>query len=246
MKHLTIELLLLYKSKIGISSNIRKTIEKHLIICEGCREQLSKLRLRQQNMVRENQKKCNDINLNLISYIDEELDVVNISMMEEHLKECSHCSVIYESLISLPEWDSETIFKKDISPQTRKKIESSVFKAIKRKKEKQFIYKTKEKAFRGVEEFINEITLILYPLRPEVAFRGEEKKDLKVIEHPGGDLQINTGIKNIEVQLTSIFEEFTVKAKTDKDGVAIFKNLRKGDYISQVNGYQLDEIKVKK
>jgi hypothetical protein len=244
MKHLTIEQLFLYNSKIGISSNIRKTIEKHLIICEGCREQLSKLRLRQQNMVKENQMKCNDINHNLIPFIEKELDVVNGCKVEEHLKECSRCSVIYESLKSLPQWDAATTFKQEIPLQARKKIESFVLKAIKRKKENQFIYKSKEKVFRGVEEFVNEITLILYPLRPEVAFRGEEKKDLKVIEHPGGDLQINTGIKNIEVQLTSIFEEFTVKAKTDKDGVAIFKNLKKGDFVSQVNGYQLDEMKV--
>ena len=127
-----------------------------------------------------------------------------------------------------------------------KRIESTVFEVLHKKKTTQTVSETKEKIPQHIEKLIHEITLILLPLRPEVAFRGDDAKDLKVIEHPGGDLQITTDIENVEIQLTSIFEEFTIKAKTNKDGVAIFKNLKKGDYVSKVNGYQLDEIKVNK
>ena len=47
------------------------------------------------------------------------------------------------------------------------------------------------------------------------------------------------------LQLTSIFEEISVNGKTDKDGVVIFKNLKKGDYVVKINGYHLDDINQK-
>ncbi len=244
MKHLLKEELLLYGGDLGLTANDRERMEEHLLTCEKCSNELSQLRLRQKIMTGENEMDCLNNDKNLLPYIENELNAATGQKMKRHLDECSLCQAIYDNLTSLPSWDTNLPLEQEIPLQTQERIESIVFKALKKKKAKQFVSETKERIRRGVEEFINEITLILRPLRPEVAFRGDDTKDLKVIEHPGGDLQINTGIENIAVKLTSIFEEFTVKAKTNKDGVAIFKNLKKGDYVSQVNGYQLDEIKM--
>lgn len=246
MKHLSKEELILYGEKLGLTANDRKRMEEHLLTCEKCSIELSQLRVQQKIMTRENKMDCSDSDKNLLSYIDGDLDVATELKMKNHLEECSHCQAIYENVINLPSWDTDSALEPEIPLATKKKIEFSVFKALKKKKAKQFVTDTKEKIAGSVKDFINEITIVLHPIGPGVAFRCDDSPELKVIEHPGGDLLINTGLTNIIVKLTSIFEEFTVKAKTNKDGVAVFKNLKKGDYTSQVNGYQLDEIKVKK
>lgn len=243
MKHLTTEEKILFNGKWGLSSDQRENIKNHLLTCQECSDQISKLKLQQNVMTKANNKGCQEFNQYLLSLIDGELEGAKKLLVEEHLEKCYRCLAIYESLSDLQAWETDSEF---VAEKSKEKIETTVLNALKKKEAKQFITEKKEKIKRSVEEFIYEITLVFHPLRPEVVFRGDDTKDLKVIEHPGGDLQINTGIENIDVQLTSIFEEFTVKAKTNKDGIAIFKSLKKGDYVSQVNGYQLDEIKIKK
>jgi len=246
MKHISKEEFILFSGQLGLTVNERKIMEEHLLICEKCSKKLAQLRLRQEAMSGENKIDCYYSQKNLLSYIDNELDRATKLKVKSHLLECNRCLTIYKNMIDLPTWDIDSMHVLDIPHQTKKRIESTVFEVLHKKKTTQTVSETKEKIPQHIEKLIHEITLILLPLRPEVAFRGDDAKDLKVIEHPGGDLQITTDIENVEIQLTSIFEEFTIKAKTNKDGVAIFKNLKKGDYVSKVNGYQLDEIKVNK
>ncbi|MCI0496043.1 hypothetical protein L0Z72_13645, partial [candidate division KSB1 bacterium] len=126
------------------------------------------------------------------------------------------------------------------------KIESAVFQAIKKDFLKGTVKKSSKKIVAAFEDMVTELILSFRPIQPAGVFRGNGGDELNVIEHPGGVLHLETGLKNVTIELTSIFEEFTLKGQTDENGKIAFENLARGEYIASVSGYRLTDVKVKK
>ena len=245
MKHLSPEEMTLYTKNLGLSVDMKFKLEQHLQTCASCQKNVEKFRQEISAISEENRQLCRSVYENILAFFEGNLDSENKLLVETHLKECNRCQMIYDKLADSVSWDSATQSKIEIPASSRKNIESRVLKKLASTHLKKAFKNAKEKVSDKIDELINEVILIFHPVQPGAVFRGIEDSELKVIEHPGGDLKIDTGINNVPLQLTSIFEEISVNGKTDKDGVVIFKNLKKGDYVVKINGYHLDDINQK-
>jgi hypothetical protein len=245
VRHLSQAELILYQEKIGLSSTQKKMVTDHLLICDQCHIKLSELQNDTKRMSKDNFKACQQFQNSLASYIDGELDAQNAMTIKEHLNECDRCQHLYQLAVDLPDWEDIAVAEVEIPGSTQEKIESAVFQAIKKDFLKGKVKKSSKKIVAAIEDMITELILSFRPIQPAAVFRGNGGDELNVIEHPGGDLHLETGLKNVTVELTSIFEEFTLKGQTDENGEIVFENLAKGEYFASVSGYRLTEIKVK-
>ena len=245
MKHLSQAELILYQGKIGLSSTQKKMVADHLRMCDHCRIKLRELQYEVKKMSEDNLKECQQFQNSLASYINGELDAQNATTIKEHLNECDRCPHLYQLAVDLPAWEDIANAEVEIPIRIQEKIESAVFHAIKKNFLKGKVKKSSKKIVAALEDMVTELILSFRPISPAMVFRGESLDEMKVIEHPGGELHLETGLKNVTVELTSIFEEFTLKGQTDVNGEIVFENLAKGEYFASVSGYRLTEIKVK-
>lgn len=245
MNHLSQAELILYQRGIGLSFTQKKKVTDHLQACHQCRMKLNELQNKTKKMYEDNFKECQQFQCSLTSYLEGELDDQQAMTMKEHLDECDRCQYLYRLATDLPDWEDVAAADVEIPLTTQKKIEAYVFHAIKKASLKPPARKVSEKIATTIEGMITELILSFRPIRPAMVFRGEELDELKVIEHPGGDLHLETGLKNVSLELTSIFEEFSLRGQTDENGEIVFENLAKGEYFASVSGYRLTEIKVK-
>lgn len=246
MKHHTHTELILYLNKKGLAADQRQNIDSHLKKCVTCRTQVNEIQERLNMITQDNRNTCQHLQQYLSAYIEGELDSAMTLKLEDHLAECARCQSLHQSLTNLPAWENIPPAEIKISVATQKRIETTILKALANDRVKLRPEEIKPSLRRKVKHLITEVILTLRPYQPAAVFRGEKLDLSHVIEHPGGDLQLETGLKNITVELTSIFEDFTLRGLTDDQGEVIFKDLAKGDYIANVAGYQLTKIKVKK
>ncbi|MCU0645180.1 MAG: zf-HC2 domain-containing protein [bacterium] len=246
MRHLSQAELVLYQGKIGLSSAQKKMVADHLLICDQCRIKLSELQNDTKRMSKDNLKACQQFQNSLASYIDGELDARNATTIKEHLNECDRCQHLYQLAVDLPDWEDLATAAVEIPVSVQEKIEGAVFHAIKKDTLKAPTKRASEKIASAIEDMVTELILSFRPIIPATVFRGESLDELKVIEHPGGDLHLETGLKNVTLALTSIFEEFSVQGQTDEHGEIVFKNLARGEYVASVSGYRLAGVKIKK
>jgi len=243
MKHLTRQELLLYVRNIGLTKREKENVREHLQNCSQCQHELAGLKLKLKQIKQKNSMQCDYFLQKLPAFLDKDLNDKEYAAIENHLQECETCGALFSLLTEIP---NREILPGEIPAAVSERIENQVLFALNRDRTKNATKKVGSKMVEEIDTFIQEVILSFRSVQQDFAFRGDDKKELKIIEHAGGNLLIETGIKNATLELTSIFEEFTVKAKTDKDGVVIFKNLAKGDYIVHINGYFLEDIKIKK
>ncbi|MBN1154359.1 zf-HC2 domain-containing protein [candidate division KSB1 bacterium] len=236
MNHLTLSELILYVNKRGISDAERLSFEEHFLQCPQCSLLHEKILRESNKMLESNKTECHFFLKNIDEYLDHNLNAEKKSKMDQHLEGCERCKSLYQWITEIPSRDAIEAENIYIPLQSRKNIESTVINAFQRK----------EKFKSKISTYIHEIELMLQPIRPEFAIRGNSDEELKVIEHAGGTLRIHTGLKNTDVELTNIFEEFTLKAKTNEHGIVIFNDVREGDYVISVKEYQIIELKEKK
>lgn len=244
MNHLSLAELVLYQSGIGLSFSQKKKVADHLQICDQCRIKLSEIQNDAKKMSENNLKACQQFQNSLPAYLDGELDDQKALATKEHLHECDRCQQLYQLATDLPAWEDVATAEVEIPMRIKEKIESAVFQAIKQASLKATVRKATEKIATAIEGMIADFILSFRPIQPGAVFRGNGTDELKVIEHPGGDLHLATGLKNVTLELTSIFEEFMLKGQTDENGEIIFENLARGEYIASVAGYRLTEVKV--
>jgi len=246
MNHLSLAELVLYQRGIGLSFSQKKKVADHLQTCHQCRLKLNEIQNDAKKMSENNLKECQQLQNILPAYLDGELDHLKALAIKEHLDECRRCQQLYQLATDLPAWEDVATAEVEIPMRIKEKIESAVFQTIKKDFLKATVKKSSEKIMAAIEDTVIELILSFRPIQPAAVFRGNGTDELKVIEHPGGDLHLVTGLKNATVELTSIFEDFTLRGLTDEQSEVVFKNLAKGDYIASVEGYRLTEIKVKR
>ena len=245
MKHPTKQEMLLYRAKSGLRHLRREQIEDHLKNCDGCRNRLARLDERLGTLFEENRRTCEKVRDEILSMINVDSDDTKGALIRKHLEDCDRCSLLYEAAADFPSWEKVADQELELPASSQKKIEAAVLNTLKEKTGLSASSQKKSRKAEPVKQWINEVILVFYPVRPGMVFRGEESDELKVIEHAGGDLIVETGLKKQTVELTSVFEEFTVRSRTDNEGRAVFKRLKKGDYVARITGYRLKEIKTK-
>lgn len=197
-------------------------------------------------MTKNNSNDCCHFENRLPAYLDGKLNAHQATTVKEHLNECDRCQQLYQLLMDLPDWEDVTTAEAEIPVSTQEKIENAVLHAIKKDVLKQKVQLVPEKIVTAVEDLVHKLILSFRPISPAIVFRGNGSDDLKVIEHPGGDLHLTTGLKNVPLELTSIFEEFILKGQTDENGEIVFTNLARGEYLASMSGHRLTDIKVKR
>jgi hypothetical protein len=236
MKHPFLEELILYTVKASLGSVRCKEIAHHLEQCAACTTRYTNIKKRKDDILNQNQAECQVFLEKIQDYIEGKLKNGETERIKQHIVICKRCRSAFEWLSEMPSWDKIDTAAYTVPQHSRRKIESAVMNALSREATPK----------RKRSKSIPDLYLIFQPLRPDFAFRGDPDDELQVIEHPGGDLCLRTGLKNRIVQLTSIFEEFILKEKTDKSGIVTFKDLEEGDYVVNVKGYELIDIKEKK
>ena len=244
MIHLTRYEIFLYIKKVGLKKTEKEKIQRHLQTCSLCQQELKDFKSNLKQIKQNNLAQCDNFLQKLPAYLENNLSIKEKSEVKNHLSECEHCRALFSLVSEKPDWRIQST-NIEIPFAAQKRIEKKVLSALDRKMADNAIKKIEDKMIENIDKLIQKVILAFRPLQQGFAFRGDEEKELKIIEHAGGNLLIETGIENALLELTSIFEEFTVKAKTDKEGIVIFKNLPKGDYIAHINGYFLEDIKIK-
>ncbi|MDZ7377080.1 MAG: zf-HC2 domain-containing protein [candidate division KSB1 bacterium] len=244
-RHLKRVDLVLYVNNIGLALEQRDRIERHLEDCDTCRRQLAALQQQMRQIASHNLSECQTIQRRLPAFLDGELTEQQAQAIKEHLNGCDRCQQLYHLATELPAWEAVATAEVEVPTTSLEKIEATVFSATKQASPKATVKKATEKITTALEGMIADFILSFRPIQPAAVFRGNGADELKVIEHPGGDLHLATGLKNVTLELTSIFEEFTLRAQTDEKGEIVFENLAKGEYIATVSGYRLTEVKVR-
>ena len=244
MEHLTQAQFVLYMGKYGLSAEDRQQVTAHLQACEIFRSEFTLFQQKLNNIVRSKLNECRNCVQYLLDYINDSAAFSKNLDIAGHLQVCEKCQTLYKSLIGLATWETVAESSIEIPAHTRANIENSVLLALKTEQVKQQVKETQEKIKTGIEKLFHKVTIIFYPCQPATVFRGESLDEKSVIEHPGGDLILDTGLKNVTLELTSIFEDFTLHHKTDENGKVIFNNLTKGDYTASVEGHRFEKIKI--
>lgn len=245
VKHVNQSEFLLYQMNRGLSTEQRQFIDDHLQACAQCAHILKQIQQKLKKMSWSNLKTCQEFQQKLLAPIHGELAMERIPGLKEHVNDCELCRIFFQATTDLPDWQTVAAIHIEVPVATQTKIETVVFKAVKRDYIQQIGKELVEKIASTAEALITRLVLICRPIIPALVFRGEELDEMKVIEHPGGDLWLETGLKNVVLELTSIFEEFTVSGQTDDNGIVLFKNLTKGDYIVYIEGQRLVEVTIK-
>ncbi len=244
MNHLSQAELVLYQSKIGLSLSQKKKVAEHLQLCRLCHEKLNELQSATTKISKENVKACQEFQQNLESYLDGKLEPQQALMMEFHHNECDRCQQLYQLVADVPDWETAATPTVPIPVSAQEKIERAVLQALKLDSLRQRARKASEKIVSAIDGLVARFILDFRPISPAMVFRGDQPDEMKVIEHPGGNLHLATGLKNVTLELTSIFEEFKLTGKTDDNGEIVFEKLAKGEYIASVAGYRLTEVKI--
>ena len=245
MNHLSLAELVLFQSGIGLSVSQEKRVADHLQMCHHCRMKLSEIQNDAPKISENNLQECQQFQNSLPAYLDGELDKQKALVIKEHLDECDRCHQLYQLATDLPAWEDVATAEVEIPMRIKERIESAVFQTIKTDFLKAIIKQSSQKIVAAIEGMVADFILSFRPIQPGAVFRGNGSDELKVIEHPGGDLRLATGLKNVTLELTSIFEEFTLAGQTDENGEIVFENLAQGEYLASVAGYRLTDIKVK-
>jgi len=236
MKHITIPEIILYQKELGLSIEERRIIENHIEECKQCHGKYTHISNELTEMLEHNIKECEYFLSNIQSYLNGHLSSDTKRNIENHLNDCDSCQQLCQWIKDIPAWDTTKEIDIDVPMKFRNKIERNVLESFPQNRNKD----------KKIYNYIHDIELMFRPIRPAFAFRGNPDDEMKVIEHSGGDICLRTHLKNTTIELTNIFEEFTLKAVTDDKGIVIFKDVSKGDYVVNVKGYELIDIKIKK
>ncbi|MGP8330235.1 MAG: anti-sigma factor family protein [Methanosarcinaceae archaeon] len=245
MKHLSRAEFTLYLGSLGLSGSQRQQIARHLSECAKCSRELSRIQLELKNMNSKNTTECQLISQQLIPYIEVELEPQKMTEIEQHLNQCDRCRILYNKIMELPSWEQVAATAVEIPAYVQKYIENAVILELKKTQKQPHRQVIQEKVVRDVNKIMNRVTLFFRPIQPAAVFRKGKSTELKVIEHPGGDLLLHTGLSAVLIELSSIFDDFTVNGKTDDTGEIVFIDLKKGDYVVNAAGYKLAQIKIK-
>jgi len=245
MTHLNRSEMLLYQMKRGLSVEQRQVFTDHLQSCGACTHELEQLQQKSAEMSWNELQTCEKFRQEFLAPIHEEMNLDRVPGIKEHLDDCELCRTLFHTATDLPDWQTIAATHIEIPTKAQTKIEALVLKALKKSLVQKKIKGLPEKIRSEADELISRFTLTFRPIIPELVFRGEELDEFNVIEHRGGDLWLETGLKNALLELTSIFEGFTLTGKTDENGELMFKNLANGDYIVYTEGHRLIKVNVK-
>jgi len=242
MKHLKAAAVLLFLKSGGLDEQEKNLMANHLKSCTICQKMLDDLQLSLQETASGNLNECHS-NLSLLpDYLDGTVAILQKNVIETHLKECERCQHVLNWLEDWPDWDTIVNQPVEISAQIRARIEHKVLKALAFEKAEQKKELIHEKVTKKVEAAIHVLRLIFRPLEPNFAFRESDLKVSQIVEHGGGDLKLKTGLPDVLIDLTSVFEDFQIKSRTDGNGEVHFSQLNRGDYLVQVSGFELEKI----
>lgn len=245
MNHLSRAELVLFQSGIGLSVSQKKKVADHLRMCHHCRMKLSEIQNDAPKISENNLQECQQFQNSLPAYLDGELDHLTALALTEHLGQCDRCQRLYQLATDLPAWEDVATAEVEIPMRIKEKIEHAVFQAVRKDFIEATIKQSSKKIASAIEGMVANFILSFRPIQPGAVFRGNGSDELKVIEHPGGNLHLATGLKHVTLELTSIFEDFILNGQTDENGEIVFENLAKGEYIASVSGYRLTEVKVR-
>lgn len=244
MKHLSIaEVFLLIKAG-GLDEQEKNRMVSHLKYCTDCQKMRDEMELNLQKTTQINSEICRKHISLLPDYLDDKLDVSQKIVLETHLGDCEHCQRILNWLENWPEWDTGSIQTVDIPNKVRSRIENKVFDALMQEKTESNVSVSHENVTQKVRAALQVLKLTFRPVVPDFAFRETHLKISKVIEHSGGDLVLRTGLPEVTIELTSVFEDFQINTKTNDKGEVSFSDLSRGEYMVQVPGFELERITI--
>jgi hypothetical protein len=220
--------------------NTQMTI--HFKTCTSCQKIFDEMELKLQKMNQINLNECQTHLSRLPDYLDGELDTLQQNAIQSHLNDCENCQQALNWLENWPDWDTLAKQAAEIPKQARARIENKVLAALQLEKIASKASIHPENAAEIVKTAIHILKLTFRPVVSDFAFRASGFKTSKVIQHPGGELKLKTGLPKVSVELTSVFEDFQINTKTDRSGDVSFVDLNQGEYVVQVPGFELEKI----
>ncbi len=121
-------------------------------------------------------------------------------------------------------------------------LEQSILKAVNRKLKTRNRISAIEKVEGLIEVWIARTRFRLFPPEASYILRGEPASgELIRIDHPGGDLLVETSMPGLLVELYSERRKYLDNAESGPDGRAVFADIGAGVYYVRIKGYQLAE-----
>lgn len=217
--HLNENIILLYLSRYGLTTEKRQQIDEHLKTCALCSERIKQYYQFISRMGQDNQKECQEIETNLVAYHDGQLSDWDARAVDKHLQSCDCCRYLFKTLDQNlgNEWKAVPNRSTAI-PDLTDKIKH---------------YLTKIGTL---------ITLIIEPLDLAPVFLGQTSFGERSIEHPGGDLLLNLSQPGKKVRILSN-KYFELDSRTsDASGLVTFDDLTAGTYLVQVEGHEITDL----
>ncbi len=221
--HITDNQILLYLTRYGLTKEKREEIDNHLLTCVECNTKKEKFANLLAEMQQENKTECAEIENKLVDFLLGRLKGPQKQKIEAHLKTCDSCNFLYNRLDHRILTDVSTNSVPSYAEQLYKKLEN-------------YLHQLKS-------TLMTVASLIIYPLEPAPAFLGRQTRGLKEIHHDGGNLAINVGEADLNVHLYSTTAMKLETQKSDEFGTAIFDDFLPGEYLIQVDGYHIENIK---
>ncbi|MBN2093122.1 zf-HC2 domain-containing protein, partial [candidate division KSB1 bacterium] len=221
--HVTDNQILLYLTQYGLTEQKRQEFESHLIHCEDCNARIEHFSGLLSKVTTENRLECEQIEDDLIDYNFGDLDTSRMEQIKLHLDECESCRYLASRLKIAMAETNENHSRKSLSLPHKYQIMENVR-----------IIKSK------IGTIIN---LLISPLEPAPAFMGKnETRNLKRIQHSGGDLILNLndyGMKASLLTLNNVELDFQI---SDECGLAIFSDFLPGMYHILIEGVQIKKL----
>ncbi|MBN2090244.1 zf-HC2 domain-containing protein [candidate division KSB1 bacterium] len=242
MKHLKAAEVVLFLKSGGLDEQEKNQMTNHLKSCTVCKKMIDEMELSLRDTAQVNLNECHTNLLLLPDYLEGALFAPQKKAIETHLKECERCRLVLNWLEDWPDWENLANQPVQIPAEIRTRIEHKVLKKLAFEKAELKNELIHDKVTKKAEAAIHVLRLIFRPIEPDFAFRESDLKVSRIVEHGGGDLKLKTGLPDVLVELTSVFEDFQINSRTDRNGEVFFSQLNRGDYLVQVPGFELEKI----
>lgn len=223
--------LALYVSSWGLSIEERRRCEEHVSECGRCRREVDRVR---RDIGGE---ACARMRERLVSHALGKASNEESAAVRAHEKDCPSCAELLTRLAVSYDADEVSRWAIPVPPGLRSRIEARldrVWGAVTARERGGAL-------LDGLEGLVTEVRLLLAPLTPAPAFRGEEdlpKSEYVAVQHGGGDFVVSVGAAGVTVELYSSREKYLDDGESDASGTVRFPAMEAGLYKVRVQGHQ--------
>lgn len=216
----------------------KNEMQQHLEACSNCHKQALTLERVLDAMRQESEHECDAVMANLLDYLDGKVKIAAGTDMEAHLKECTACQALQQSLAYELSYEEVMAFDYPVPESLQEKIE----KILSADQDNSRVTGFVEAITNQVDELVDLIVLVLTPTSAP-ALLGTPIGGTAPIETTATrDLKVEVGAAGRTVKIFSEDGVELGRQVSGDNGIVVFKDFVPATYKLHVEGFEIKDV----